>query len=348
MLKQRSDPVRIDDAKDRIDDARDIVRRLKSRYGLIATAGDAEAALKSLGSIVTLSPRGLVLSPLLMSADRSTFYSARSRLSPASKRLVAMHIYQNVLEELDSLFMDAGSANGAIADEMTYGKKQHFTVLTNNVRAVRMFLANRTIRTLVTGGGYDVEEEALVGRRAIFKWQDFGCKTAFVGASAISTDFVYNHALTGEELIKTYYWRIPADHLVVPASILKFGGQDSSRFGRLLRQAGECNSVSPVSDEGDLDDAFMGGLNDTGESVGPDHVPGFRAKQCTIVIEPEWMIDEYYGRNLGENELARLKGVVRTIRDRWARTNVNVVNALTTRKELSDAYPSLAKSLDHD
>lgn len=304
---------------------------------------EVREALKVMGPLVTPSRKGLVLSPLLTSVHGSTFYSSRASLHPATKRVVAMHIY-NELEELDSLFMDAGSANGAIAEEITYGNKQNFTILTNNVRAVRMFLANRTIRAYVTGGIYEMEDEVLVGQRALFDWRSFGCRTAFVGASAISEKYVYNHGLTGEELIKAHYWQIPSDRLVVPASIMKFRGQDSSRYGRLFRHDPEAGP-SETSDEGSIDQIVRKAVDKARLSNDDNDVPGFRAKHCTIVIEPIWMIDEVYRPILGEEQHAQIMATVRTLRETKPLSKVDVVHADISRKDLLKVYPYLAEHL---
>ena len=317
---------------------------LKSRFDIEATEEDLRAALQAIAPLVAETKKGLLLSPLATIEDRSSFYASRVKLNPAPKRSVAMHIYQHILEELDSVFLDAGSANGAIAEEMAYGDKHNFTVLTNNVRAVRIFLANRTIRTFVTGGVYDVEDEALVGERALIDWQGFGCKTAFVGVSAISTYYVYNHALTGEERIKAHYWQIPADQLVVPATLGKFKGQDASCFGRLFREQQRKPEIHPHETHNSANIYFIGKSAHDDWREGPSveyNAPGFRAKKCTIVIEPEWMIDELYKT---EPELkVELMSAVEQIKGERTRTKVDIVHARISKEELFSSYPALQK-----
>lgn len=316
---------------------------LRSRFGVKATIDGVSKAVESVAPLIVETKRGLVLSPQISKENQSHFYTSRVKLHPAPKRSVAMHIYQHMLEELDSVFMDAGSANGAIAEEMAYGEKRNFTVLTNNVRAVQTFLANTTIRTFVTGGVYDTADEALVGKRAEFEWKEFGCKTALVGASAVSTRYVFNHGLTGEERLKKHYWQIPADRLIVPATLGKFKGQDASCFGRLFFEP-PCRQGSGSSERADNDNidfiarATYDEWRDT--SFAEYDAPGFRAKSCTIVIEPEWMIDELYP----EDDLkAELMDHVSQIKGDRTKTKVDVIHSEISRDEFFRDYSSLRR-----
>jgi hypothetical protein len=294
---------------------------------------------REVAPLIVETRRGMRLSPLVTIENRSTFYTSRAKLNLAPKRAVAMHIYEKLLDELDSVFMDAGSANGAIAEEMAYGEKKNFTILTNNVRAVRTFLANPTIRTFVTGGAYDVEDEALVGRRAAFNWTGLGFNVSLVGVSALSTHYVYNHGVTGEEWTKAHYWQIPADHLVVPAALDKFKGQDAACFGRLFREPERKPEEQP-HDPNSIDVIAKAALDHW--RVGPPvehHVPGFLAKRCTIVIEPEWMINELYRRD--EATKAELLSAVDKIRGDRVRTHVDIVHADIKEDLFFESYPDL-------
>jgi len=322
--------------------AQDLPSLLKGRFGISATNEEVEKALFAVAPLVAETTRGLLLSPIVTAEHRSSFYSSRAKLNRAPKRSVAMHIYRFILEELDSIFMDAGSGNGAIAEEMAYGEKRNFTVLTNNLRAVRTFLANPTIRTFVTGGVYDVEDEALVGSRALFDWRGFGCKTALIGVSAISEYYVYNHALTGEERIKVHYWQIPADQLVVPATLGKFRGQDAACFGRLFREESKKAEVSSDEIQSAHNIDLIGkNAHDEWRSGPPVEydAPGFRARKCTIVIEPEWMIDELYHQN--QQLKLELLNTLDRIKGERTRTMVDIVHARIGRDEFFRDYPYL-------
>ena len=311
------------------------------RFGVQLPPSCAKEALARLDRVICRTPRGYVLSPLAAQNSRATFFENRAGGSQRAKRAVAAFIYREMLSPLEALFLDAGSANFAIAEELAWGAKKNFTVLTNNVRAVRMFLANPTIRVFVTGGVYDVEDEALVGRGAEFDPHWFNCTTAFVGASAISTHHVFNHAITGEEELKRFYWQIPANELVVPSALGKFRLKDVSCFGSLYQQVGK---TSDASDRANIHtigrqerakriEAWKTELQ-TGEFN--SQAPGFKAGRCRIVVEPRWMIDDEYAdcQELKEN----LLGSIATINAHRAVTKVEVIHAELSRSDFEKQF----------
>ncbi|MSV30046.1 MAG: DeoR/GlpR transcriptional regulator [Bryobacterales bacterium] len=298
-------------------------------------------ALKELEGVVCRCPCGFRLSPVAIHDQRGSFFDTRSQRAQEAKRAVAIHAYDHMLDELEAIFLDAGSANYAVAEELAWGSKRNLTVLTNNARAVRILLANPTIRIFVTGGVYDVQDEALVGKKARFDNDWFSCKAAFVGASAISAHHVYNHAITGEEDIKRDYWQIPADELIVPATLGKFRCKDVSCFGGLYRH-------HPGNEEKDA----RGDIHHIGEQelvrqlemwkrqvlANGYHkdVSGFCAEKCTIIVEPEWMIERDYA---GKAELKdKLLGKVAMINRNTAITEVNVVHANVSASVLRARY----------
>src|SRR5262245_43388307 len=127
----------------------------------------------------------------------SNFIEARKLIDRRAKKIVAMHIHQRILKPLSAIFLDAGSACEAIAIEMANDDK-HFTVMTNNMLAVAAFKCNRRIRIEITGGSYDVEDEALVGKAATFEEHDFSVRSAIIGVSGLTATHAYNHGIYGE------------------------------------------------------------------------------------------------------------------------------------------------------
>lgn len=270
-----------------------------------------------------------------------SYFDARQSTNQLEKLAVAKHIHENMLQKLDAVFMDGGSACCAIAKEMAEGGKGHFTVVTNNMRALHCFMENRTIRVIVTGGLYVVEDEALVGKEAKLDFDQYSFRYAIVGASAIDSHFVYNHGIVGEEEIKRNYWKIPAEDLIVPANLGKFARKDLICFGRLYREA--ANVDEGMHSGRDLaqiaaDELEKVRSNDQRQPVGGvlhPAVTGFGGNRCTIVIEPKWMIDQNRDFDCNGNLRGRLLEMVERINQRKDLTGVEVVFANVAKGDLS-------------
>lgn len=275
-----------------------------------------------------------------------SYFDERRSSSAHGKCAVAAHIHDNILNTLDAVFMDAGSACEAIAWEMALGKRGHFTVMTNNMRAVRAFLTNRSIRIRITGGTYVVDDEALVGGGAVFDPDEFSAKYAIVGASALTATHVYNHGITGEEQIKPVYWQTPAQALLVPATLSKFGGKDACCFGELYREpAIDRLGNAPREVNPTVYDIFRQRVDeirysrrDAGASSLHRHAPRFLAEKCVIVIEPEWLIEKTFK---DFQQRTALLQVVEDINRRSYDSGVEVVHATTTEERLQTSLRRL-------
>ena len=298
-----------------------------------------EKAMSVLEPFVVARNGKLRLTSSFCSPRPASFFDERKGMDTEEKLAVAAYIHDELLNELDAIFMDAGSACEAIAWEMACGNKGHFTVMTNNMRAVRACLTRPSIRIRLTGGTYVVDDEALVGDGAVFDPDEYSVKHAIVGASGITATHVYNHGITGEEFIKRVYWQTPAQLLIVPATLRKFGGMDACCFGQLFKEKREVETR-------DGQDSAYNILHDTIEEVRLSrrktlgdfslhrHVPRFTASKCRIIIGPQWLIDDTYV-NLSERNA--LEQVVNEI-NRYTQTSfVEVVHADISRERLQKA-----------
>src|SRR5450432_4356388 len=136
----------------------EVLRWIESKFGVRIPQDSFAACVDELGGLVERRGDEIVPSPEWLVLRRSPYFDARQANAMLQKQAVAVHIHDNVLSKLDAVFMDAGSANEAIAREMARGDRGPLTVMTNNMRAVRAFLVNSSIRVLITGGIYIIED----------------------------------------------------------------------------------------------------------------------------------------------------------------------------------------------
>jgi DeoR/GlpR family transcriptional regulator of sugar metabolism len=269
-----------------------------------------------------------------------SFFEARNATSRKEKAAVAIHIHERLLNRLDPVFLDGGSACEAVSMEMACGSKGHFTVMTNNMRAVRTLRTNETIRINVTGGSYLVDDEALVGKGAIVNFTDYSFRFAIVGASGLTATHVYNHGLVGEEDVKRAYWQIPASVLIVPATLEKLNLRDISCFGELYRRSAPepANAMRKKSMYDWSNEESERVRKEFGEQRSPTVTHGvekFAADSCLIVIEPTWMIDDNPAYKDNPRRRRELLGVVEEINRHSNFSHVQVVHANVTRKQVA-------------
>lgn len=271
-----------------------------------------------------------------------TFYGARKAESCQAKKAVAMYVHKHLLQKLDSVLVDAGSACEAIAWEMAKGEKGHFTVLTNNMAAIHAFVTNPSIRLHLTGGYYVIDDESLIGERAVRALDGFFVKYSIIGVSGITPDHVFCHGIEGEEKVKKAIWSMPAEVLVIPATLEKFSGMDACCFGRLEQEASkQRHTNSPTDIDSIAVDAIektrqqeQAHRNDKALSQCQVAAPRFNAGRCEIVIEPTWMIDKQIK---DAEQKSRLMAKVDQINRNSNFTKVSVVHADVTEEELMKA-----------
>lgn len=299
-------------------------------------------ALEALSPLVSV--HNGVIYPLPEWAPESvmSFFEARRGIAYEAKRAVATYIHEHYLKSLDAVLLDSGSGCEAVAHEMANGDKGHFTVITNNMRALRAFLTNRTIRLYVTGGSYRIDDEALVGDRAAGSIVGFFVKYAVIGVSGITARHVYCHSVEGEQALKKTFWQTAADMLIVPASLDKFAGMDVGRFGELCRAAsgrsaggdGVGKSLDSAAETAvaqasqEEHERALGNLDRPPE----EDAPKFMANRCVIVVEPQWMIDKNYAKSPDRKE--ELWAIAEDINSRTAITHVQVERAEISEEEL--------------
>lgn len=328
-------------ARERIDRMGMPVDKVKSyveqRLGFAVDMKVFREAAEHIVPLIDVEGKVIYPSAELLRAKASSFFDARRSARRREKRAVAKHIHDNMMSTLGAVFLDGGSACEAIAEEMARGSKGQFTVMTNNRKAVKAFMTNENIRIHLTGGIYKYDDEMYVGRDAVFDPGRFNVKYAVVGVSGITPTHVYNHDILGEEFIKKQYWQLPAEWLIVPATLRKFEGKDASCFGVLCHAAPERGSIG-----GDV----FAAMNDAIESRRSDWFkqkygnendverPRFRADECVIVVEPEWMIEESFKDN--RRQMEALWAKVDEINRNSRATRVKVEFADVKREQLSD------------
>lgn len=114
--------------------------------------------------------------------------SMTSRLQniDSSKQTIADKVY-DMLEPMQTIFLDISTTNILIAEKLCNGTKQA-TVVTNMLDVVDVLKDCAHIRTIMIGGVYNRHLSGFVGSSAIERIQKFKTDLAFIGASGINLE----------------------------------------------------------------------------------------------------------------------------------------------------------------
>lgn len=162
------------------------------------------------------------------------------------KRIIAIHIADNYVNDFDSVLLDAGSTAEMIAEEL-FAKRQFLSVLTNNMGAYAAYTRAREIATavegiqqappnhgnelLITGGRYVDIYESLLGEGALSSIKDFHPNIIILGTSGLRCEEgIFCHG-SEESAVKSLLWTKPTDTRLIATDWTKIGKRDAHSFG---------------------------------------------------------------------------------------------------------------------
>jgi DeoR/GlpR family transcriptional regulator of sugar metabolism len=167
------------------------------------------------------------------------------------KRLIAIHIAENYVENFDAVLLDAGSTAEMIAEEL-FARRQFLSLLTNNMGAYAAYTRAREIvaevetategetgelppnqgnELLITGGRYVDVYEALLGEGALSSIREFHPNIIILGTSGLRCEEgIFCHGAE-ESAVKRLLWTKPTDIRLIATDWTKVGKRDAHSFG---------------------------------------------------------------------------------------------------------------------
>ncbi|HXZ14489.1 MAG TPA: DeoR/GlpR family DNA-binding transcription regulator [Roseiarcus sp.] len=153
-------------------------------------------------------------------------YALRHVRSTAAKQAIARAAAEMVMEG-DSVALDVGSTVYEVARLLS--RRRGLTIITPSVRVLSLFLKNRDVRTIVSGGVLRTGEESLVGDLACHAFRDLFVDKLFLGLGGIDaenglSEYNWDDALVKRAMIRS------AKQVIVVADSSKFGGTAFARI----------------------------------------------------------------------------------------------------------------------
>ncbi len=195
---------------------------------------------------------------LLTHMPRSYFESQRECILTA-KSAVAKLVVEKYLRNGDSLILDAGSSSYLVAQEIarrsrTKPDAAHFTVMTHNYRAFETLVAeessNTHVNTLLAGGRYDRDLNALFGSQTAMAYENFYPRVVIIAASGLVADIgLFCHGNTEELQVKELIFRKATRDRIILADHTKIGTLDALCFGRTVSLRANAHSCILVTDD---------------------------------------------------------------------------------------------------
>jgi DeoR family transcriptional regulator, fructose operon transcriptional repressor len=153
----------------------------------------------------------------------------RNAQSVAAKRAIA-RVAADMVTEGDSVALDVGSTVYEVARHLS--QRRGLTVVTPSVRVLGLFLRNKDIRTIVTGGMLRPGEESLVGDLAAHAFRDLFVDKLFLGLGGIDaenglTEYNWDDALVKRAMIRS------AKEVIVVVDASKFQRTAFARIAEL-------------------------------------------------------------------------------------------------------------------
>ena len=130
---------------------------------------------------------GGIVSSGLYSPERS--YDQRLILEPEAKASIGA-VAAGLVEDGDTIFLSSGTTCLALARELR--ARQDLTVVTCSVPALVALMANPAIDVFAPGGLASAKHDDLTGPLAEAGFQRFWARKAFIGASGLTADGVFN------------------------------------------------------------------------------------------------------------------------------------------------------------
>ena len=190
-----------------------------------------------------------------------SYFSQQEGHSAQDKRRLAKYVVAHLLEERDSVTLDAGTTCQAIAAEMLSAlgrdpEATHYSILTHNCRAFEILAAGSQtygLNLFLAGGRYSPNYNAFYGTLTEQAYLAFRPRVAILGASAISADSLFCHGNTDELSLKICLLRMPCHLRVLVVDHSKLGLFDGLRVAAtqdLLVGAEECVVVTNAASAG--------------------------------------------------------------------------------------------------
>ena len=193
-------------------------------------------------------------------------FALRKVQSLSAKQMIA-RAAADMAPEGDSIALDVGSTVYEIARLLS--RRRGLTIITPSVRVLGLFLKNKDIRTIVSGGALRVGEESLVGDLACHAFRDLFVDKLFLGVGGIDAENGLSEYNWDDALVKRAMIRSAKEVIAVV---------DSSKFGR--------TAFARIADIGDI------------HTVVTDRLPpealarAFAAHNVRVVIAGEVLHDD--------------------------------------------------------
>lgn len=187
-----------------------------------------------------------------------SYFQARDHEHKNAKLAVAKCIYDNYLNEGDSILLDAGSSLYPIAEIIADKArldpgKTHFTIMTHNYRAfevlVKLVPRDANLNIILAGGRYDQDLNALFGNQTVNAYADFFPRVVLLGISGFVAEIgLFCHGNTEELAVKTAIFRKRARDRIIVADHTKIGLLDGFRFGESQKLSASIDRCVVVTD----------------------------------------------------------------------------------------------------
>jgi DeoR/GlpR family transcriptional regulator of sugar metabolism len=156
-------------------------------------------------------------------------YALRNAQLAGAKQAIARAAADMVVEG-DSVALDVGSTVHEVARFLS--RRRGLTVITPSVRVLELFLRNKDVRTIVSGGVLRTGEESLVGDLACHAFRDLFVDKLFLGLGGIDaenglSEYNWDDALVKRAMIRS------AKEVIVVADSSKFGRTAFARIGEI-------------------------------------------------------------------------------------------------------------------
>jgi DeoR/GlpR family transcriptional regulator of sugar metabolism len=127
-----------------------------------------------------------------------------------------------MIEDGDSIFLDASSTCFILAQELAYRQVRDLTIITNSPRIVLTLRDNPECKTISTGGTYLKQFDSLAGAPAEEYVETLSVKKCFFSVLGVST-----HACTDSEQLE-----VTLKKLILSRAMIKILLADHSKFTR--------------------------------------------------------------------------------------------------------------------
>jgi DeoR/GlpR family transcriptional regulator of sugar metabolism len=173
------------------------------------------AALEEMGLV--RRTRGGVIAVRGLALDRP--YAERQGLEIEAKEAIGL-LAASLIEPGDTIFLSGGTTCLALAHALA--AKHRLTVITNSVQALAVLMSNPDLNVIATGGVADARDSDMTGPIAEAALRGFRAKKAFVGASGMTPNGIFNASLA----------RASTDRLMIEGAIEAYVLADRTKLGQ--------------------------------------------------------------------------------------------------------------------